>query len=176
MTPLEPLAGTPPANVPTMSRKTFAGLAAGFFLLDVLTKLAAWQMLPLHQEVKLIPGCFSLRLTTNPGIAFSMLAGYDSVWKTILLTAAAVVALFYIGWLFHREAATPVPLALGLSLVAGGILGNASNRVLTGSVIDFLDFYVGDFTWPTFNLADSFITIGAILVLWRIVFVERGGR
>ena len=58
---------------------------------------------------------------------------------------------------------------VGMAIIAGGILGNTTNRLWTGSVVDFLDFYVGPYTWPTFNLADTFICVGAGLVIWNIL-------
>ncbi len=148
-------------------------LVTVFFVLDIGSKVLVATRFHLFDEVVLIPGFFSLTYTTNRGIAFSMLADVDGAWKTIGLTLAAVLAVAYIQWLVWTEKHLDRVLAWGLALITGGILGNILNRLLTGSVVDFLDFHVGSFYWPTFNLADTFISIGAGIVIWRIFTSEK---
>jgi signal peptidase II len=147
--------------------------AAGFLLADVVTKLAAVRLLSPHWERPVIPGFFSLTLTTNRGIAFSMLADVDSPVKTVLLTLAAALALAYILWTVATEKSLPWGYGIGLAMIAGGIVGNAGNRLVSGAVVDFLDFHAGAYYWPTFNLADTFICVGAAMVLLQILIMER---
>ena len=149
-------------------------IAAGAFLLaDIISKLAAVRLLAPHLERTVVPGFFSLTLTTNRGIAFSMLADVDSPVKTVLLTLTAALALGYICWTVATEKSLPWGYGLGLAMIAGGIVGNAGNRLISGSVIDFLDFHAGAYYWPTFNLADTFICVGAAAVLWQILVHTR---
>lgn len=158
-----------------MSRKVWLCLAGGCFLLDIASKLAAVRYLNIWEEVVVIPDFFSLTYTTNRGIAFSMLSDVHSPWKTILLTVAALLAIGFIIRLVVTATSLGRTLGSGLALVLGGILGNISNRLMTGSVVDFLDVhYHRSFTWPTFNLADAFISTGALLILVDVLWA--GGK
>jgi signal peptidase II len=156
-----------------MKKRTWLILVLLFFASDLATKDYVVKNFRMHETVEVIPGFFSLTYTTNPGIAFSLFADVDSEWKVILLTLVGLLALGYVAWLVWRNDPPTVSARLGLALIAGGILGNMSNRVFTGSVVDFLDFYLGSFTWPTFNLADTFICVGAGLVVLNLF---RGGE
>lgn len=152
-----------------MNKRHWLYVAGLCFLLDILTKLwVAHRLVYLH-EIVIFPGFFSLLPITNRGIAFSLFAGYNSPWRTLLLSAAALAALAYIGWVVWREPHLDRWQGTGLALVTGGILGNSVNRLVTGSVIDFLDFHIGMYSWPTFNLADTFISVGAGLVLLSLL-------
>ena len=143
---------------------------AGFcFLLDVATKLWVATRLSFHEEIEIVPGFFSITPITNNGIAFSLLAGPDSTWRTAMLTAAAVISLAYIAWLVWREPRLGGLLGTGLGMISGGILGNSINRLVTGSVVDFLDFHFHHLAWPTFNLADTFISLGAGLIVLHLL-------
>lgn len=163
----------PAAVLYPMKKSVWCITAVGFLLADIVSKLAAVRLLVPHVERHVIPGFFSLTLTTNRGIAFSMLADVDSPFKTGLLTLTAVLALGYICWTVATETSLPWVYGIALAMIAGGIVGNAGNRLLTGSVVDFLDFHVGAYYWPTFNLADTFICVGAVAVLWAILLQGR---
>jgi signal peptidase II len=156
-----------------MKKRTWLILAVLFFASDLATKFLVVRNFRLHETVAVIPGFFSLTHTTNPGIAFSLFADVNSEWKVVLLTLVGLLALGYVAWLVWRNDPPSASARLGLALIAGGILGNMSNRILTGAVVDFLDFYLGSFTWPTFNLADTYICVGAGLVL---LVLFRGGE
>lgn len=106
---------------------------------------------------------FNLVLTYNPGAAFSFLADAGG-WQRHLFTGLALVVSVVLIWLLpkhHHEKR----LAWAMSLILGGALGNAIDRIVFGHVIDFLDFYVGRYHWPAFNLADTAICIGAFLLI-----------
>ena len=149
-------------------------MSAMVFLLDRLTKsiirthVSAWDNHPV------IPGFFSIVHTENPGAAFGILSDSSSEWRTLFLIALSIGVMVFITTLLLHPArggliSTGV-LRLGLALVLGGALGNVYDRVLVGSVTDFLEFYFGQYQFPAFNVADSAITIGAGLLLldmWR---------
>lgn len=132
-------------------------------LLDQGTKLLADSAMALHESIALLP---SLALTKayNTGAAFSFL-GDASGWQRWFFSAlAVVVCLILLAWL-RRLPATEWRMALALSLILGGAAGNLIDRVLYGHVIDFIDVYYGAWHWPTFNVADSAISVGAALLL-----------
>lgn len=150
------------------------GLALFIFFLDRLTKLyiehnlAAWDVIPV------IPGFFNIVHTQNRGAAFGFLSDSTGAWRTALLVGVSLVVLGFIGasmWRPSRAGFRPSPLLMvGLGLVFGGALGNVYDRLTRGSVTDFLQFFFGSYEFPSFNVADSAITVGAgllILDMWR---------
>ncbi len=148
--------------------------AAGVLLLDRLTKWLIESRVSDWETIVVIPGFFNIIHTRNPGAAFSLLAGASPAlrrWLLVTLSLAAVALVA--GMLWKSAAASPGHgrgARFGLSLVLGGALGNLYDRLLAGAVTDFLEFYLGAFRWPAFNVADSAITIGIALVLldlWR---------
>lgn len=150
------------------------GVALAAIALDQLSKwiILAWVMKP--PRVIEVTGFFNLVLTFNTGVSFGILGG-AATWKPWLLSllALAIVAALLV-WLRRQ----PEPLlALAVGLVAGGALGNVIDRVRFGAVVDFLDFYLGEWHWPAFNLADSAITVGVALLVFDGLFrAGRGGR
>jgi len=144
--------------------------AGGLLLADQLTKLAAWHWLAPLKQIKLIPGFFDLTFVLNTGVAFGLMSGRTDLVRVLVLAGAAFFALGVIT-VFIAKAAPGQRLFLwGLSLVAGGAVGNIIDRLRLSGVIDFLDFYLGPCHWPAFNLADAGITIGTGLIiihLWR---------
>lgn len=138
--------------------------AGGLVALDQLSKAwAYWSLRPTDAVVRIIPGFFHLRYAENPGIAFSLFnSGTPTMRLTLLGIAvcAAVGVSLYLWW-------TPSDrrlLRVTLTCLLGGILGNAIDRVVHGAVVDFLDVHWGTWHFPTFNVADSCITIGAFLL------------
>ena len=137
-------------------------LAAIVVALDQLTKWLALAGLALGQPVGLAP-FLNLALAFNRGAAFSFLAGQDG-WQSTLFALLAVVAAGVISVLIWRNPARRLFCA-GLALILGGALGNLVDRLRLGQVVDFLDFHAFGAHWPTFNIADSAITIGAALLI-----------
>jgi signal peptidase II len=140
-------------------------LAAGVVILDQLSKWWISANFYLYESREVVPGFFNLTLVTNPGAAFGLLAGWDTWWRQaffITVSLAALVALFFAYRHFRHEGRLPV---YGLALIAGGAVGNLIDRIRFGEVIDFLDFYIGSYHWPAFNVADAGITIGVGLLL-----------
>lgn len=138
-------------------------LSALIVAADQLVKYAAVQALAGGKVVAVTP-FFNLVLVYNRGAAFSILSDAAG-WQRWLLIAIALVASAWIVWLLSRHASHRL-FALALSLVLAGALGNLIDRVVIGAVIDFLDFYALGYHWPAFNLADSAITCGAVLLIW----------
>ncbi len=148
----------------------FVSVATLVVILDQLTKHWVLVKMPLHDSISIIPGFFSLTHVHNPGGAFGFLAQSGSPWRHWLFLGAAVLALGMILYFHHQTPRSHPYLALGLSLIFGGAIGNLIDRVRFGEVVDFLDFYIMDHHWPTFNVADSGVTIGVIIFLAHIVF------
>lgn len=144
-------------------------IVAAVFLSDRLSKAIVESRVAVWETVTVIPGFFNIVHTRNPGGAFSLLATAGPGFRAGVLLGLSLVATALVAVLLWRSAGG-AGLGMGLALILGGALGNICDRLLYGEVTDFLDFYVGRFHWPAFNVADSAITIGAILVLldlWR---------
>ncbi len=131
-------------------------------LLDQITKTLITGLLSLHQTVEVIGGFFNIIYIRNPGAAFGILGGWGAM-RTVLLIVVSLTALVVIIYLYSKS--TERFTAIALSLIAGGAAGNLIDRVRFGEVIDFLDFSLGGYHWPAFNVADSAITVGVILMM-----------
>lgn len=144
------------------------GIALLVFLLDRLTKLFVQSHITIWDTYTVIPGFFNLIHTENPGAAFSLFSTAQSEWRSFFLVGLSTGALVLIAALLWHPGGRVGDnrwLRLGLALILGGALGNVYDRVVHGSVTDFLELYLDGFHWPAFNVADSAITVGAALVL-----------
>lgn len=139
-------------------------LALVVFVLDQLTKYWVLATFVPGETRPLLP-FFSLILTFNTGAAFSFLADAGG-WQRPLFIALALAASVWIIFLLRKYWHNNL-FSIALSLILGGALGNVLDRIIAGKVTDFLLFYYEQFSWPAFNLADSAITIGAILLVWE---------
>ncbi len=122
----------------------------------------------LHESLSVIPGFFDLTYVRNPGAAFGFLAQASPAFRSFFFSAVAVIAVFLILYFIIRHKEGTLLQTTALSLISGGALGNLLDRVRFGEVVDFLDFYVGSYHWPAFNVADSAISVGACLLLYEI--------
>lgn len=138
------------------------GIALIVLIVDLATKYWIESILSYGQRIP-ITGFFNLVLTYNTGAAFSFLSE-ASGWQRWFLSAIAATASIVIIYLLHKYR-TETLFCLSLSLILGGALGNLWDRITLGHVVDFLDFYIGDYHWPAFNIADSAIFIGAVLLI-----------
>lgn len=134
------------------------GVAASGYVFDRLTKLWAERALAGRPPIEVVPGVLQLNYTENPGGAFGLFGGTPWLFATATLLVCAAIVLA------SRSIGRPL-LAVALGLVLGGALGNLTDRIVRGrgiggEVVDFIDLHV----WPVFNLADSAIVIGAILI------------
>ena len=145
-------------------------LALVVILLDHRTKRLAASRIALYDHVQIIPGFFRLTHTENSGAAFSLFADHPAHWKTGMLIAFSVVAMAIVFVLLWKQTRTLTVSGIALSLILGGAAGNLWDRLTTGHVVDFLLFYVKQYQWPVFNLADSSIVVGAGLLILEILF------
>ncbi|MCC5793743.1 MAG: lipoprotein signal peptidase [Chromatiales bacterium] len=158
-----------PERDPRWHRWLWVSLAV--LVADQLTKLVIVRELELFERIPVLPFFDIIRLH-NPGAAFSFLAG-ASGWQTWLFSGIAVlVSGGIVWWLRQLPPQGQRVVALGLALVLGGALGNLVDRLMYGYVVDFLLFFIGDWSWPAFNVADSAITCGVVLLLYDGLVLE----
>ena len=131
-------------------------------LIDQLTKIAIERAFD-YGDVHPVTGFFNLVLTYNKGAAFSFLAS-ASGWQKHFLTVIGIGASLFILYLLARHGSQKL-FSLALAMILGGAIGNVIDRLAYGHVVDFLDFHVGGWHWPAFNMADSAIVGGAILLV-----------
>ncbi|ACO77408.1 lipoprotein signal peptidase [Azotobacter vinelandii CA] len=146
------------------------------FVLDQVSKLHFEGALQLHQQIEILPGLFSWTLAYNTGAAFSFLAG-ESGWQRWLFALIAIaVSSVLVVWL-KRLQPSETWLAIALALVLGGAVGNLFDRVAYGHVIDFILVHWQDrWFFPAFNLADSAITVGAIMLALDMFISKKSGE
>jgi signal peptidase II len=136
------------------------------FLIDYLTKWIVRENLKPFQPVEIIPGYLRLSYWENSGVAFGLFNDVASAWKPYILAAMAIIAVVVIFLYSIHVPANRRLLQTALAIMSGGILGNLVDRIVRGYVVDFIDFHIHNvFAWPTFNAADSAITIGIALLL-----------
>ena len=141
------------------------GAAAGVFALDRLTKWLIESRVGAFDTIAVIPGFFNIVHSENRGMAFGILNDSTFAWRSLLLiggAAAAVIVIAVMLWSSHKLDRNSY---WGLTLILGGAAGNVFDRIMWGKVTDFLDFYVADYHWHTFNVADSAVVIGSGLLL-----------
>jgi len=147
------------------------GLVAGAVLvLDQATKALVLKHLPLGESLPVIPGFFDLTHVHNPGGAFGFLSGMSAEFRGLLFVAVSLLAVALILYFYWQTPVRQRLLAVGLSLIFGGAVGNLVDRIRFGIVVDFLDLYAGELHWPAFNVADSAITVGVLIFGYHILF------
>jgi signal peptidase II len=151
--------------VTAFSRIAAALVAIGVFAADRWSKWMIETHLAPESVKSVIPGFFNLVRSENPGVAFGMLADDTGRWHTPALVLLSVVAILILAAMLWKIDRLDRASAVGLSLIFGGAVGNVFDRVRSGAVTDFLDFYVQTHHWYIFNLADSAICVGAGLLL-----------
>jgi len=139
-------------------------LSAAIILVDQVTKLIVVGHFSLHESLPLTPGLLNFTLACNDGAAFSFLQGAGG-WQRWFFTALAiVVSAVLVVWL-KRTPRGDWRTALPLALVVGGAIGNVIDRIRLGHVVDFIDVHYQSWSFPAFNVADSAISIGAVLLI-----------
>ena len=147
------------------------GVSVVVILLDQMTKYLAGAKLVYAEPMAVLPS-FNLTLLYNRGAAFSFLSDAGGWQRWFFVTVSLLASVALVIWL-RKLKPEQWQLALALSLVLGGALGNLIDRLWLGHVVDFIQLYYRDFYWPAFNIADSAITVGAILLLWDGLFLQR---
>ena len=158
----------------TKSKIALVGLVPGIFALDWITKRWIEKNVSFWDTHAVIPGLLSIVHAQNRGAAFSILADAPDVVRAVVLIGMSGVVTLIVAWMFRAALLKPETHTaagrLALALVLGGALGNLYDRILRGSVTDFVLFYWRDWQFPAFNVADSAISVGAVLLLidlWR---------
>jgi signal peptidase II len=142
--------------------------------IDQWTKWLAESLLEPYRAVPVVP-LLNMTLMYNEGAAFSFLAGAGGWQRWLFAAFALIMTAVLMVWLLRLRSEERT-MAAGLSLVAGGAVGNLIDRLATGRVVDFIDVYVADWHWPAFNVADSAITVGVCLLLLVSFRGELGER
>lgn len=154
--------------------KLLVPVTGGIVLLDQVTKALIQKWMPLHSVREVVPGFFSLVHVRNTGAAFSFLAGGPSSLRPAFLVTLTLLVMGILLFAYRKLPSRDRWMRAAYSLILGGAAGNLVDRLRLGEVIDFLDFYVGTHHWPAFNIADSAITTGAVMVL--VSFLPRKQR
>lgn len=144
--------------------------------LDQLTKAMIRATLPLHESVTVLPGFVDFTHVRNSGAAFGILNGVDFPFKTILIAIVATSALVGVGMYAASLAHHQFVARIGLALIIGGAAGNLLDRIIAGSVVDFVDVYWRAYHFWAFNVADSAISIGVAVMILDMLGVGNGAQ
>jgi len=137
---------------------------------DQITKSMIKTHIVLYDNLIVINNFFNITHVLNPGGAFGFFADQSlEIRKFIFLFMSSIVAVFVL-WFYKRCATDFAFLSYGMALIFGGAIGNLIDRFRYGKVVDFLDFYIGSYHWPAFNMADSAISIGMGILMYHILF------
>jgi signal peptidase II len=158
-------------TIPTRFR--FLWLTLAVVLLDRATKAwfesqttEGWRHEVVHHFIYLVRA-------SNPGMAFSFFADSTSPWTRIMLIVGSIIVIGVLAWFLVAGHSGGRLTAAGLALLLGGATGNVTDRILHGAVTDFFEVWFGSYHYPAFNVADSAITIGAVLIIFDILFTHK---
>jgi signal peptidase II len=157
---------SPPPPVLSRIKAHLLLLAFAVLALDQWSKWLVEVHLPQLGTTEVIPGVLNFTHIKNTGVAFGLFAAHGDAAQTAILSGVGLLALGVVLLYFWRTPREEVLLLTSLALVLGGAVGNLVDRLAAGGVTDFIDFYIGAWHWHTFNVADSAITIGLVLMAW----------
>ena len=151
-----------------MKKTTFLFLvpALAVVALDQISKIVLAYHIPKYASIPVIEGFFNLVHVRNRGMAFGLMNRPGHGFKFYFLVGATLCAIMLLLFWFRKMKDEDHNITIGISLILGGAVGNLIDRIRLGEVIDFLDFYLGSYHWPAFNVADAAITIG---IFWLAV-------
>lgn len=152
------------------SRLRWLWLTLAVVLLDRATKAWFETQTPEGWRHELVHHFLYLVHASNPGIAFSFFADSTSHWTRIILIVVSIVVISLLAWFLVAGNSGTARRAAGLALLLGGATGNVTDRILHGAVTDFFEIWFGTYHYPAFNVADSAITIGAVLLVLDVLF------
>jgi signal peptidase II len=144
------------------------------FIIDQLTKYWTVHALDLYESYRIL-SFFHFTYARNYGAAFSFL-GDAGGWQKYLFTAIALLVSAYLIYLLKRNSGAQRWSNIALALILSGAVGNVTDRMLFGYVVDFLDFDLGFYRWPTFNVADIAIFIGAVMIIVESFFLSENEK
>lgn len=136
-----------------------------FLVIDIVSKIVVSNLMEVHESIMVINDFFYITYVRNTGAAWSILA--DKTWLIIFIS---LIIVGFIGFYVYRNRPKSKFEIVGYSMILAGAIGNLTDRIILGYVIDFLDFYIFGYSYPIFNLADTFIVIGVLLLViytWR---------
>lgn len=149
-------------------------IVASVYLLDRLTKLAVVEKIKLFESVTVIKGFFELTHVRNSGAAFSLFAQAGEAVRVPFLLASTVAAIALLLYFLRLAKPQDRLVVAALAMILGGALGNLTDRVFYGfTVIDFINWHIGEHYWPAFNIADSGITVGVCILGIEIVLRKK---
>ncbi|HTP88298.1 MAG TPA: signal peptidase II [Bryobacteraceae bacterium] len=149
------------------------GLAAAVIAIDRLTKWLVETYVSAMDTYRIIPGFFDIVHSENRGVAFGLFNDSSNEWQTTALILFSLGAVIFVSAMLWRPERLDRTSFWGLALILGGAAGNLLDRILFGRVTDFLDFYYGTYHWHTFNIADSVIVVGSVLLLIDLLRPKR---
>jgi signal peptidase II len=149
------------------------GTAAAVLALDRLSKWIVESTLSAYDTVRVIPGLFNIVRSENRGMAFGIMNDSTNEWRTTLLLVFSAAAVVFVAAMLWNGQRLDRFSFWGLTLIMGGATGNVFDRAVSGRVTDFLDFYIGEHHWHTFNVADSAIVIGCGLLLIDLLWPKK---
>ncbi len=148
-------------------------VAGGVTIIDQLSKYAVQHMLTLHNPIEVIPGFFNITYIFNPGAAFGLFGNISETVRMTILIGISLIAFAILFYMYIKIRERDNLVLIPIAMIIGGAAGNLIDRVRFQMVVDFLDFYWGLFHWPAFNIADTAITVGTILLVILVLFTER---
>ena len=154
---------------PGTKYRRLAWIAGSVVIADQITKGIILDRVALYHSIPVVPGFFNITHIQNPGGAFGFLAHQSPTVRAFIFLLMSFLAVGLIFWFYRKTPATHRFLSAGFALILGGAIGNLIDRLRFGSVVDFLDFYIGSWHWPAFNVADSAITTGIAIFLLHVV-------
>ncbi len=143
-------------------------IVAVILILDQITKYIVQTRVRLRETIQVIPGFFNITHVRNKGAAFSLFSDASDSFRSIFFITVTIVAIIVI-LLLIRKTQERLPIA-AFALILGGAVGNLIDRLRYGEVVDFVQWYVKSYYWPSFNVADSAITIGVCLLAVDMLF------
>ena len=147
------------------SRRIEILLPAAIFVVDQITKALVRSRLPLYASRTIIPGFMDFTHVPNSGIAYGLLQNVNFPFKTVLIAMIGATLMIGVGFYAASLARHQLIARIGLALIIGGAAGNLTDRVLTGSVVDFVDVYWRTYHFWVFNVADSAISVGVTMMI-----------
>jgi signal peptidase II len=157
------------------SRLRYLWITLAVVVLDRATKAWFESQTPVGWRREVISNFVYLVHSRNPGIAFGVLSDSASAWTRIVLIGGSVAVIAVLAWLLVSLRGGSLTLA-GIAFLLGGAAGNLTDRIAHGAVTDFFEVLLGSYAWPAFNVADSAITIGAILIILDLIFSPHTDR
>jgi len=140
-------------------------------ILDQATKYLVEKHVRLYETITIVPGFFNLTHVRNRGAAFGILANVPGIWRSLFFIFVTIVAVAVIGYLIKTTKERLHIMAF--ALIAGGAVGNLIDRLRYTEVVDFIQWYVKDHYWPSFNIADSAISVGVALLVVDMLFTKK---